>query len=59
VGHMKPISQYILLNSSLFREDNDDISELSIVVNKNGIETSGQVFLFGLQPLKCEILPIQ
>ena len=60
VGHTKPISQYILLQSSLFRRDNpQNISELSFVLNKNGINSSGDVFLFGLQPLKCKSFSIQ
>ena len=56
---MSPISQYSIRHRSSRSRDNIyNISELSLVVDKNGVGNGGLLFMFCLQPMRSETSPL-
>ena len=55
----KPISKYHVEHRSSRSRDNDhNISELSFVVDKNGVDRGGRAFTFCLQPMGSMTMPL-
>ena len=55
----KPISKYrVEHRSSRSRDNNHNNSELSFVVDKNGVDSGGRSFTFCLQPMGSMTMPL-